>query len=325
MSLLESKVKNFSLKEESMYDMDTYIGRSLHFARITDVRMISVNDEKLAKHIAKLNDFKNHPGKYDLSYTGVNKDLWYSKYCIKSATNQETGEKLPLPVRMSAYLPMSIPISFGLLVLPPTKFNLFLFNFLNQSYNSVVNYYNSSNRDKSIKYFTICYFLAVFSSVGTGFYLNNLFARKSQSLYKEILIRLLPSAVPGALNILLMRSDYVLNGVNIKDSEHGNVLGVSRVAGLKALFESAFTRFFLPFLLIIFVFIVKYWNSFNLPKNLKLLGQIGIVGLGLSVSLPCSIAVFKQFSGIRTSYLEANLKINDKIRELDYIYYNKGL
>ena len=33
-----SVVKQFSLKEESMYDLNTYTGRLSHFAKITDMR-----------------------------------------------------------------------------------------------------------------------------------------------------------------------------------------------------------------------------------------------------------------------------------------------
>jgi len=35
---MEANIKRFSLDEESMFDLNTYMGRLYHFSKLTDIR-----------------------------------------------------------------------------------------------------------------------------------------------------------------------------------------------------------------------------------------------------------------------------------------------
>jgi hypothetical protein len=227
---------------------------------------------------------------------------------------------------MCAFVPMNIPIAFGLLCLPPTQFNIMLFNFINQSYNAMMNYANSSGTEDSVKYVSASYALAVISSIGTGVILKKRFSRNTQQMgiIKEGLIRIVPSMVAGFLNLFFMRSDYITKGINIKD-EKGNVLGTSKRCGAKALMEGALSRMFIPIPMIINHFALKGMGKLHLPKKISTVAELTFCGIALGVGLPCSIAIFKENAKMKSNFLEEPFKTRAKENKSDFIYYNKGL
>jgi hypothetical protein len=255
----------------------------------------------------------------------VNKELWKASYALKSAINMETGKELPIPARMSAFVPMNIPIAFGLICLPATRGNIMFFNWLNQTYNAGMNYANSSGKEDSLKYTAISYSMAVASSIGVAMLLKRYFSKYSNpGLFRSGLIRLMPSSAAGFLNLFFMRSDYVTKGIDIKDKE-GNQVGMSKRCGIKAVLEGAFSRCFLPVPLLANHVIVTYLNTLGLPRNLKLLIEIVLCAIALAIGLPASIGLFKQYSTCSVDKLEPELRDKLKLQGVDEIYYNKGL
>ena len=172
---------------------------------------------------------------------------------------------------MSAFVPMNIPIAFGLICLPATRVNIMFFNFVNQTYNASMNWANSSGKGESIKYIGISYALALISSIGVAMLLKRRFDRLNNvGVISQALLRIFPSAAAGFLNLFFMRSDYMLNGIEIRDQK-GKSLGISRICGIKALFEGALSRCFLPLPLLINHFIVTYLKTIHLPKIIKII------------------------------------------------------
>jgi hypothetical protein len=47
-------------------------------------------------------------------------ELNRAAYIVGSATSRDTGEEIPRMMRMCAFLPVNIPILFGMLLSPPT-------------------------------------------------------------------------------------------------------------------------------------------------------------------------------------------------------------
>jgi hypothetical protein len=323
---MKSNIKPFDFSEESMYDLDSYVGRIKHFAKVTDVRKIFLTNERVDLLKEFLNDFKNYPQKYDLSERDINKKLWDAKYSIKSAINSETGQIIPTPFRMSCLVPMNLPIAFGLLCLPVTKFNILLFNFWNQSYNSALNYANSSGTAESTKFVIISYILALTTSMGSGMWLKNKLARGSTNVgtIRELAIRFLPTFLASFLNIFFMRSDYILNGINVRD-KFGEILGQSRICGMKAVLEGGVSRVVLPMPFIINFFILKNINKYPMKRTTLIATELSLCVLALSIGLPISIALFKEYSTMSTNLLEKEIKRKAKERDLDFVYYNKGL
>jgi hypothetical protein len=226
---------------------------------------------------------------------------------------------------MSAFVPMNIPIAFGLVSLPATRFNIMLFNFINQSYNAGMNYANSSGKEDSVKYIAISYALAVLSSIGVAMLLKRQFSKyQDLGLIRGALIRLFPSMAAGFLNLFFMRSDCMMHGIEVRDKDN-NTVGISKKCGVKAVLEGALSRCFLPAPLLVNHFIVTYLNTLNLPRNLKIFIELVLCGIALGIGLPASIGLFKQYSKCPVDNLEPELKEKLKKEGVDFVYYNKGL
>jgi len=77
--------------------------------------------------------------------------IYKAQSVVSTAIHPDTGEFIPWPLRFSSFIPMNLPISFGMLFLAPTTFNTLFFQWLNQTYNASLNY---ANRNASSKYTT---------------------------------------------------------------------------------------------------------------------------------------------------------------------------
>jgi hypothetical protein len=226
---------------------------------------------------------------------------------------------------MSAFVPMNIPIAFGLICLPATRGNIMFFNWLNQTYNAGMNYANSSGKEDSLKYTAISYVMAVASSIGVAMLLKRYFSRYTNpGIFSSALIRLMPSSAAGFLNLFFMRSDYITKGIDIRDKD-GEKVGMSKRCGIKAVLEGAFSRCFLPAPLLVNHFIVSYLNKLNMPKSSKLVVEILLCAVALAIGLPASIGLFKQYSTCHVENLEP--EVQEKLRKqgIDEVHYNKGL
>lgn len=298
--------------------------------------MMFLSDQDLKNYQELIKNFKENPQNFNLEGiqiilkgnfldSSINKKLWDAHYAIKSSTNSETGKILPKVLRMCAFLPVNVPILFGMVCLPANRFNIALFNFTNQSYNAGMNYSNGSGTDDSTKFLLMSYTLAVVSSIGTGILMKRLFSsKKNLSVLGEGMIRILPSSIAGFLNAFFMRSDYITKGINVKDGQ-GNELGLSKKAGTKAVIESSLSRFFIPIPGLLSIFAIRYLSKFRLRKSMDVLVQMILCTLHLGCALPASIAIFKQYSEIPINTLEKDLKLNAEKYKSKVAIYNKGL
>ena len=188
-----------------------------------------------------------------------------------------------------------------------------------------MNYANGSGTQDSIRYTAISFTLAILTSITTGFYLKKRFDKgKNMNIVQEGLLRVLPSGIAGFINLFFMRSDYFTKGIMLKD-EKGNNLAISKRAGVKAVMEGGLTRIFLPIPLLVNHFVVKSILKLKLPRNVHIFTELFLCSVALGIGLPFSIAIFKQYSKIKTSYLEDDLKKRPEFLNLDFAYYNKGL
>jgi hypothetical protein len=80
-------------------------------------------------------------------------------------------------MRMCAFVPVNVPILFGMLISPPTTFNTIFWQWFNQSFNAGLNY---GNRNASSKYtnhdLMLGYTAAVGSSVSMALLLRKVFS-----------------------------------------------------------------------------------------------------------------------------------------------------
>ena len=77
------------------------------------------------------------------------KEFRIAQYVTRTAIHPETGEFIPWPMRMSTFIPIKMPIWYGMTILAPTPFNTICSQWMNQSLNAVINY---GNRNTSAEY-----------------------------------------------------------------------------------------------------------------------------------------------------------------------------
>ena len=70
---------------------------------------------------------------------------------MSTAIHPDTGKFIPWVMRLSSFLPVNLPISFGMIITAPTPFNTVFWQWMNQTYNALLNY---GNRNASSSYTT---------------------------------------------------------------------------------------------------------------------------------------------------------------------------
>lgn len=89
----------FTLEAPSRFPQNTYVGRCRHFFQVINPTNLLISDAQLASAQATLAHFKSHG-----RAAGVTDEhLWSAKLVRDSTVHPDTGEKIPLPFRMSAF------------------------------------------------------------------------------------------------------------------------------------------------------------------------------------------------------------------------------
>ena len=77
------------------------------------------------------------------------KELRIAQTVVSTAIHPDTQQMIPWGMRLSSFIPVNLPISFGMVCTAPTPFNTILWQWVNQTYNAVLNY---GNRNASSNY-----------------------------------------------------------------------------------------------------------------------------------------------------------------------------
>lgn len=257
---------------------------------------------------------------------------------IGSALSRDTGEEIPRVMRMCAFVPMNVPILFGMLLSPPTTFNTVFWQWFNQSFNAGLNY---GNRNASSPYTTSDlaqgYSAAVGSSVSMALLLRKLFSGVSSRLTgaKLILINSVISSLAGGtasfLNTFFMRRVEMANGIEIFSDEAltQKIDSLkSKECARKAIFETAWSRVFLSISCLMSPALIFYAfeRAGKTPRSpaVKIPYEVVVFIFALMVGLPASIAMFPQTGRLKREELEGEVRelLPEGVRT---VYYNKGL
>ena len=179
--------------------------------------------------------------------------LRVAKMVVDSAIHPDTGEMIAWPMRVSSYIPLNMPIVFGLLATAPTPFNTILFQWGNQSVNAGLNY---GNRNATSLYTTqdviksYCLALVASCSVSLGIrkalsgYTKGLTMGPKMVLFNSISAVMAGSA-GGVMNCYMMRQTELQKGIDVFENDdfiEKPSVGKSVTAAKCAVFETAMSR-----------------------------------------------------------------------------------
>ncbi|TRY58594.1 hypothetical protein DNTS_015175, partial [Danionella cerebrum] len=312
---------------ESRFYQGSFYGRLRHFLDVIDPRTLCVSENRLKECMKLLDQFKT--GTLPPGVTST--QLWEAQKIKQAIIHPDTGEKIPMPFRMSGFVPFGTPVVVGLLLPNQTLASTIFWQWLNQSHNACVNYCNRNATKPTPKStFFQGYLGAVSSAVSIAVGLNVLIKRAERfSPATRVLVqRFIPfPAVASAnvCNVLLMRHTELSEGISVLDDD-GNVVGTSKIAARHALMETALTRVVLPMPILLLPPLVMalYERLPVLQKHprLALPLQCVVCLSAFGLALPIAISLFPQNSQIHASELEPEISAATNCQILTY---NKGL
>uniref|UniRef100_UPI00398F4327 sideroflexin-4 n=1 Tax=Pristiophorus japonicus TaxID=55135 RepID=UPI00398F4327 len=251
-----------------------------------------------------------------------------------SSVHPDTGDLLPTVFRASAFTPFAAPLAIAMLLPHKGMKTAVFWQFLFQSYSAG---YNLANRNKttckdekiplkqvlllvgSVSY-TTC--LGVFPQ-----FVMHRYGLNSPGMY-TLFRKILPVpvlAVASAFNVATVRGFEFEKGIEVAD-RNGNVVGISQIAGTKAVKETALSRAVLigttaaaPNMLVSYLQRTNFIRRY--PLALAPIRHI-ITALVLGLMVPVSFSLYPQTGKINRSSLEPLIQSATTENEL---YYNKGL
>ncbi|KRT80200.1 hypothetical protein AMK59_8391, partial [Oryctes borbonicus] len=317
--------------DKPRYNQNTYWGRAKHFFITTNPLNVFASDESLERAKRIVTNYRC--GRPIPECLTVN-ELWKAKHLYDSAFHPDTGEKMQLIGRMSAQVPMNMLITGGMMAFYKSTPAVMFWQWLNQSFNAVVNYTNrGGDAHISDKQMVTSYILATSGALVTALGLN-----KVVQVYKNlppIVGRFVPFAAVAAancVNIPLMRSQELKDGTPIYD-EDNNKLGLSKRAAQEGISQVILSRIGMAAPgMALTPFVMNHLERrgtlcrypwMNLPT------QVALVGLCLTFATPLCCALFRQRARIPFCRLEDDLQCHlATVLDPDipqYVYYNKGL
>jgi len=306
------------------YDQTSYWGRARHFFTTTNPLNLLTTDASL--DAAKETVEKYKAGKLP---SLTEEEVWAAKNLVDSAFHPDTGEMMFLPGRMSAQVPFNMTITGCMMTFYKTTPAVVFWQWVNQSFNAVVNYTNRSG-DAPIPMSTLgsSYVAATGAAMATALGLNSIV--KSAPPLAGRLVPFVAVSAANCLNIPMMRRTELENGIMVETKE-GLQIGPSPRAAKEGIGMVVASRvgMAMPGMVLI-PMIMQKLDTKGLFKRFPWANapvQVGLVGLCLTFATPMCCAIFEQKASISVSSLEPELQ--EKVRQLanppEVLVYNKGL
>eukprot|EP00056_Hartaetosiga_gracilis_P009382 m.134381 g.134381 ORF g.134381 m.134381 type:complete len:329 (-) comp13114_c1_seq2:1308-2294(-) len=320
----------FSMDQRSRFDLSTYVGRVKHFYEITDPRTLLKSSPQIEQARDLIQAFK------DGKDVGVpNAELWKAKALCDSALHPDTGEEVARPWRFSAFGPVNVPIA-AMLLFPSTN-PLFVLGsqFINQTYNVLVNYNNrNASSHMSLQTLATAYGAAVTASGGIAIGLGKLASKiKSNTplmvAMKRAVVPYIALVCAGVVNLALIRQSELTHGVSVY-AEDGTELGKSKLAGRDAIEKCALVRalWCIPICLPPFIMAqVEKIPVIRANKRLAFAVELLVIFSCIQIGVPPALAAFPQRDSLPVDVLEEEFRNRTDASGnlVDRVHFNKGL
>lgn len=318
------------------YDLRTYVGRAYHFFSTTNPLHSLASDSELDAASKLVATYKKNP--FELRDEAAINKVWHAQALVTSAFHPDTGEKNFIMGRMSFQVPGNMLITGCMMTFYQSVPAVIFWQFMNQSFNSIVNYTNrNASTPVSPMHLFSAYAAATSASVATALTLNRLVARYFPSKSPSLLARLVPLAAVAAancVNVPLMRQQELVKGIEVyasdKLQESSASVGRSKEAAREALYQVIPSRILMAspaMVLPPLLMSVLERNPTSLLRRVPVLAApvtIAATGLCLAVSTPLCCALFPQTSSLSVDRLEPSIT-SGLDNKLHVVWYNKGL
>ncbi|CAB3227658.1 unnamed protein product [Arctia plantaginis] len=313
--------------DKPRFDQNTYTGRAKHFLLLTNPLNLLASESDLdeaKKIVTEFRKTRKLPPGYDAD------KLWATKYLYDSAFHPDTGEKMLAIGRMSAQAPMNTLITGCMITFYKTKPAIIFWQWINQTFNAVVNYTNrSGDAPITTKQLFASYCAACGGALTTALYLNS----KTKNM-NPMFSRLVPfAAVCGAnfINIPMMRSNELMNGTPVFTVPDGQRVGDSVTAARVGIFLVCISRVVMAVPGMTITPAITNWATkrgmFCHYPLAVIPFQLSLVGLCVTFATPLACALFQQRATLPVANLEPDLQefAKKKFPKTTTVYYNKGL
>eukprot|EP00928_Gymnodinium_smaydae_P048289 TRINITY_DN32278_c0_g1_i1.p1 TRINITY_DN32278_c0_g1~~TRINITY_DN32278_c0_g1_i1.p1 ORF type:complete len:394 (-),score=74.78 TRINITY_DN32278_c0_g1_i1:262-1443(-) len=307
------------------YDQSTFYGRLMGMYEYIDPRTLFISSAELKKSQNLLETFKASGKKPE----GVSDaEMWEARRNVEVSIHPVTGEVLFLPGRMSAFVPMNVPLC-ALMLMASTPTQTVFAQWLNQTYNVVNNYVNRSGATVDWGALLQSYGLAVTASCSIA-----LGASKLMKVFPSLqvmgpFVPYLAVISAGSANVSFTRmEEWQGKGISVCDAE-GNDLGMSKTAGQLGVMQTVLSRScFLPIApMVMPVLAMKLLKPFLTVKPVAIVAELVLITGCISGMLPVALSILPQKMEIDVKKLEPefqNLK-DSKGQPITTVFANKGL
>ncbi|KAI3415323.1 hypothetical protein GPALN_004936 [Globodera pallida] len=318
------------------WDQSTFDGRARHFFAVVNPLNVLASGSELENSRQIVLNYRK--GKCPANLTVA--QLWHAKHLHDSAFHPHTGEKVMLIGRMSAQVPCNTLITGGMLSFYKSTPAVVGWQFINQTFNAIVNYSNRSGDSLSKAQLLQAYCLATGGAMSVALGLNHA-ATKMPPIWGR-LVPFAAVAFANCVNIPMMRRKEFVGGVEVMD-EKGVPLGKSRKLAWSAIPQVVISRIGMavPGMVCIPMLINRLdrYKWFCARPWLSPVLQTALCGLILTFSTPLCCALFPQLSSVKVAQLEPELQSriyqqytaagdndNDGTQTVpELVFYNKGL
>eukprot|EP00400_MALV-I_sp_L67-5_P000681 gene681-418_t len=303
------------------YDQTNFEGRLTGILDRIDPRTLFITDDELDKAQKLIDDF-DKSGYLAAGVTDA--DMWDAKRKVEACIHPVTKEKMFVLGRMSAFVPMNVPICFGMLTFGGSPAGVIFWQWVNQSYNVMTNYVNRSSSKIELQPLLQSYGLAVFTSCAIALRAGTLFKAVPSCAGFGPFIPDLAVISAGSCNVAFTRMHEITHGIPIFDRD-GKELGISKKAGERAVLQTIATRScILPIPVLLVPPLVMKMVPFT--GVAAVLFQTGVITCCISLGLPIVLSLQPQQMTIDVTHLEQKFQgLTDSAGAISQVFANKGL